>query len=454
MRPGPGLVGAANAVAIALARDEAGQPHFNVIGIDLPNPLGRERAGALNAGRFPFATADQALMAAAELCRRTGNLRAVTDEAALREADIIVVDIGLDLKDKSDRPTFRIEPFRAALASVARYMRPDALILMESTVPPGTSEHIAVPALRAGLSERGHAAESLLFAYCYERVMTGAQYLTSITNMDRVYAGLTAEAADRAERFLSCVVSRPLKRLANLRSVELAKVLENTYRAVNIALIDEWERFARRIDVDLFEVLEAIRVRPSHSNIRYPGLGVGGYCLTKDPMFGPAAAREIFGLEDLDFPISMASVRINDAMPSVTADTLEKLLPGGLNGRRVLILGASYLADVGDTRSSPSATLLAALIDRGASVELSDPLVESFEDFAVPCHRHLPSPDGYDAIVFAVAHREFRDLDVLGWLGAARPLVFDSNGVLDIGTLQRIRAAGMQVAAIGRGAIA
>lgn len=448
---GLGFVGAANAIAIALARDEADRPLFDVVGIDLPNQTGQERAAALNSGRFPFATTDPLLGSAAELARRNGNLRAVTDEAAFGDAEIIVVDVGLDLDDRGDRPTFKLAPFSAALEAVARHMRPDALVLLESTVPPGTCEHIAAPVLRAGLAERGHPAERLLLAYCYERVMPGAHYLTSITQMERVYAGLTPEAADRAERFLSRVVARRLTRLANLRSVELAKVLENTYRAVNIALIDEWERFARRADIDLFEVLEAIRVRPTHNNIRYPGLGVGGYCLTKDPMFGAASAREIFGFQDLDFPLSMASVKINDAMPLVTADTLEGLLAGGLKGRRVLILGASYLRDVGDTRSSPSATLAAALVERGATVELSDPLVEAFEAFDLPCHPSLPPPEGFDVVVFAVAHREFRELDILGWLGTARPLVFDANGVLDARMLARIRAAGVRAGAIGRG---
>jgi nucleotide sugar dehydrogenase len=330
-------------------------------------------------------------------------------------------------------------------------------VLLESTLPPGVGEQIAAPALRAGLEARGLSGVGLLLAYCYERVMPGEQYLASITDIWRVYAGLTPEAADHAERFLSSftdVRSKPLKRLANIRSAELAKVLENTYRAVNIALIDEWERFARRAKIDLFEVLEAIRVRPTRNNIRYPGLGVGGYCLTKDPMFGTASAREIFGFEGLEFPLSLASLEINDEMPVASIDAIERMLRGGLKNRRVLVLGASYRQDIGDARASPSVTLGAALRDCGAKVEFTDPLVDRLDGVGAPLRRELPPARQYDVVIFAVAHREFRRLDVLDWLAGARPLVFDANGVLTRATITKLQAAGVPVGAIGRGDIA
>lgn len=454
---GLGFVGAANAIAIASARDPEGRPLYRVIGVELANDLGKERAAALCAGRFPFATTDPVLKRAAATSRETGNLSAVTDNAIFGEADIIVVDVGLDIDEKGERPTFNLPPFSSAIAAVGDHMRSDALVLLESTVPPGTCERIVAPLLRERLQNRGLSGEDLQLAYCYERVMPGDAYLASIVDMWRVYAGLTRESADAAEVFLSSFVDtarRPLRRLASPRSAEMAKVLENTYRAVNIALIDEWERFARRADIDLFEVLEAIRVRPTHNNIRYPGLGVGGYCLSKDPMFGAASAREIFGFDDLQFPLSIASTQINDAMPLVSAEAMDKALPGGLKGKRVLVLGASYRQDVGDTRTSPSVVLATALLQRGAVVELTDPLVDVFEEAETPFHKDLPAAHGYDVIVFAVAHREFKNLDVLHWLGNGRPMIFDSNGVLSSETLAKLQKAGLKLGAIGRGAFA
>jgi UDP-N-acetyl-D-glucosamine dehydrogenase len=218
---------------------------------------------------------------------------------------------------------------------------------------------------------------------------------------------------------------------------------------VNIALIDEWEKFARRIDVDLFEVLKAIRVRPTHQNIRYPGLGVGGNCLSKDPMFGSTSARDIFGFADFDFPLSTAAVTINSAMPAATVALLDAAFPDGLAGKRILILGASYREDVGDTRHSPSITLAAMLAEKRATVAFADPLVE--DEIGVPLHRVLPDAHGFDAVILAVGHKQYRAVDLAAWSGAERPVVLDANGVLSRQQLQSLRQAGFKVAAIGRG---
>jgi nucleotide sugar dehydrogenase len=447
---GLGFVGAANAIAIASARDGAGDPLYAVVGVDLPSESGRERAAALNRGAFPFPTTDAALVASARSARAAGNLVAVTDASVFGAADVIVVEIGLDIEDKT--PKVDLPPFRAAIGTVGDHMKPDALILLESTVPPGTTERIVAPLLRERLAARSLPTHALKLAYCYERVMPGDGYLASIVDMWRVYAGMTVEAADAAEAFLSSFIDtakRPLTRLDSIRAVETAKVLENTFRAVNIALIDEWEKFARRIDVDLFEVLKAIRVRPTHQNIRYPGLGVGGNCLSKDPMFGSTSARDVFGLTDSEFPLSNAAVTINARMPAATVALLEEMFPDGLAGKRVLILGASYREDVGDTRHSPSLALADMLAEKRATVAFADPLVDG--GIGVPLHRDLPDAHGFDAVILAVGHKQYRAIDLAAWSGAQRPVVLDANGVLSRQQLRSLRDAGFKVAAIGRG---
>ena len=386
---GLGFVGAANAVAIASAKRD-GAPLFRVLGVDLPNELGRQRAAALNAGLFPFPTTDMALVEAMRAVNAVGNLAAVTDDRVFAQADVIVIDIGLDIAEKGDRPTLKLSQFRAAVTTVGDRMRHNALVLLESTVYPapasGSSPRCARERLQArGLSCRRGSSSVLLRASHAGR---GVPCHPSLTWPGTTQAS-TTRSADAAEAFLASFISpaRKLCRLRNIRAAEMAKVLENTYRAVNIALIDEWERFARRINIDLFEVLEAIRMRPTHQNIRYPGLGVGGYCLSKDPLFGAASAHAIYGLDDVEFPLSLRGVQINDAMPLVSARALQDLFPDGLRGRRILVLGASYREDVGDTRLSPSATLITALLEQGAKVEVADPLVEEFPEADVTLHR-------------------------------------------------------------------
>lgn len=453
---GVGFVGTAMALAVASARDDGGAPVYNVAGVELDSPAGRSKAEALRTGTLPIESSDPHMGRALDAAIEAGNLTATTDQSIYADADVVIVDINLDLGSTDDgEPHVDFGPLRAAARQLGAVMRPGALVVVETTVPPGTCERVIAPELDAALAERGLPAGSILLAHAYERVMPGAEYFDSIVNYWRVYAGLTPEAADACERFLSGVVNVeafPLTRLPSVTASEIGKLLENSYRATTIAFMEEWGRFAEAIDVDLFQVISAIRMRPTHSNMRQPGFGVGGYCLTKDPLFAQFGAHELFGLRDLEFPFSAEAVRKNEVMPLVTVDRLEELLET-LEGKRVLLLGIAYREGVGDTRFSPSKVFRDAAVSRGAEVVAHDPLVSTWEEQGeVPAE--LPAPGEFDAVVFAVAHAGYTTLDVAGWLGDARPLVMDANAVLGRDQLDGLRAAGHRVWSIGRGHLA
>jgi len=243
----------------------------------------------------------------------------------------------------------------------------------------------------------------------------------------------------------------PLTRLQSTTACETAKVLENSYRATTIALMEEWGRFAEAVGIDLFEVISAIRRRPTHSNMRQPGFGVGGYCLTKDPLLGAVAARQLFGLEGVDFPFSTLAVETNRQMPLVSLQMLDALLNGGLTGKNILLLGVSYRQDVADTRYSPSETFVRGALEHGASVVCHDPLVTDWPELDLTVANELPSLDQVDAVVFAVPHREYVELNVRRWLNGTRPAILDSNDVLSRAQHRTLRDMGCAVASIGRG---
>jgi UDP-N-acetyl-D-glucosamine dehydrogenase len=449
---GLGYVGTAMALAIASAREDR-LPAFDVVGVELPGRRGREIVDALNSGRLPIDSADPKMKGALDTARAAGNLSATTDPDAYELASVVVVSVNLDIQKGDTGPTVDLSGLRTAVRGVASRLRPGALIVVETTMPPGTCSTVLLPEIDAALSERGLPPGSLLLAYSYERVMPGPDYFDSVRRYWRVFAGETPAAADACEAFLSRVVdveNYPLTRVTSTTAAELGKVLENSYRATNIAFMEEWGRFAEAIGVDLFEVIEAIRVRPTHSNMRQPGFGVGGYCLTKDPLFAPVAARELFGLS-LEFPFSEEAVRVNGAMPFVTLDKVDELLDG-LGGRRLLVLGASYRGGVADTRHSPSLAFVSAAAARGADVVCHDPLVTEWEHPTPPVNV-LPDPAGFDAVVFAVVHEEYLALDALGWLGDARPLVVDANHVLLDTQLRDAARIGCRVWCIGRGEV-
>ena len=450
---GLGFVGAAMATAIAAARGSDGAPVYNVVGIDLATEDGARRIGALNAGRFPFATEDNALAAAVAAARREGNLIAAADAAGFAFAHIAVVDVPLDVDESGPEPAVDFAPFRTAVRTLGAHLPEGALVLVESTVPPGTCERVVAPELARALAARGLAADALLLAHSYERIMPGPDYLASITHYWRVYAGRTEAAAEACRRFLDSIIDTarfPLTRLATTTESETAKVLENSFRAVTIAAMDEWGRFAEAAGVDLFAVADAIRLRPSHANLRDAGFGVGGYCLPKDPLLAGISARALFGRDDIAFPVAEHAVAVNRAMPLGALDRLETLLDG-LAGKRLLLAGVSYRAGLDDTRGSSSETFWRAAQARGAEVLCHDPMVRRWAQLGLDLPDTLPRADGIDALVLAVAHAEYRAHDWAAWAGAARPLIFDANNVLDAPARARIKAAGLRLVSLGRG---
>lgn len=452
---GLGFVGAAMAVATALARTADGLPIYNVVGLELDNDEGRRRAAELAEGSFPFVTTDRNLIDSASKCRAAGNLTAGTISEVISSADIVVVDINLDVRKTADGNVFvEFQPFRSAIREIGKRARPGTLIIVETTVPPGTCAKIAAPELARCCAERDLPDESILLAHSYERVMPGSNYLESIREFWRVYSGHTDLAAHACRSFLENIIDvkqYPLTRLANTTSTEFAKVLENAYRATNIAFVEEWARLAEQTGVNMFEVIDAIRVRPTHSNLRQPGFGVGGYCLTKDPLLGGVSARQIFGLPDLKFPFSEAAVQINDRMPLETVTQLTKGLGGSLSSKRILLLGAAYRQDVGDTRSSPSAIFVRATSADGAIVSVYDPFVDAWDEPGQRFHGKLPGAEEFDAIVFAVPHSEFAKIDFVAWLGMSRPYVLDANRVLTSTQRNSLHGAGIAVSYVGVG---
>ncbi|SEP70525.1 nucleotide sugar dehydrogenase [Ectothiorhodospira magna] len=451
---GLGFVGSAMATAVALALDEQGCPHYDVLGVDLPTKNGLRRVAALNEGYFPFETSDPKLNLAVARAHANGNLRATTDDSVYAEADIIVVDVHLDIPFLDEEPQLQFDGFEKAIRTIGMHMRPDALVIIETTVPPGTCEKVVVPCLTEELQHRGLEASELRLAHSYERVMPGKDYLDSVINFWRVYSGHTPEAADACEAFLSTIINiqdYPLTRLSSTTASETAKVMENTYRAVNISFISEWTRYAEKIGIDLFEVVKAIQMRPTHHNIRYPGLGIGGYCLTKDPTFAPAASKQLFGY-DLDFPFSRLAVKTATEMPHHGVNRLEKLLGGSVKDRRILLCGVSYRQDVADTRYSPSETVYRELIKRGAEVVCHDPFVRHWEELDMAIPSELPSTKSFDAIMFAVPHSQYQKLDLVEWLvDIDRILVLDAHMVFNAFQRRVFREHGIKIESIGVG---
>lgn len=451
---GLGFVGSAMAVAVSAARSDNGKIRYNVIGVDMPNESGREKTRSLNNGVFPFENSDKKIDSALKNAFINKNLWAVTDESYYKYADVIIVDINLDVQYSCDgEPYLDLTSFEKAMHTVGRYMKSDTLLLVETTVPPGTCEKVVKPIILEEFANRG--IESMpIIAHSYERVMPGENYLDSIINYWRVYSGIDEKSADICQKFLESVIQiekYPLTRLERPAASEIAKVLENSYRAVTIAFMEEWGRFAESINVNLFKVIEAIRMRPTHSNMRQPGFGVGGYCLTKDPYFAGLASKELYHMDGMEFPFSTQAVHINNEMPLVSLNKIEELL-GGINGKRILVLGISYRQDVGDTRYSPSEIFVKEAIRRGAVLEYQDPLVTKWNEMDTAVRNDIPSFEDFDVVLFAVQHKQYDKLSFCDMELSRNVLIFDANCVLSDEQIKEINNnPKMNFYSIGRG---
>lgn len=451
---GLGFVGIAMSVAVADASDSRNNEHyFSVTGIDIKNEEGEKRVNAVNRGEMPFLCEDNSLIDTLKKTVQSGNLKATTDESAYGEADVIIVDINLDLISGDDKNTVSWDGFQRAIQTFALKMKEDTLVVIETTVPPGTCENVIYPIIKSSFEKRGFDYKKILLAHSYERVMPGKDYLNSIKNFWRVYSGINVQSAQRCAEFLEKVINVdefPLIRLHSTTASEMAKVLENSYRAVNIAFIDEWSRLAENIGVDLFQVIQAIKIRPTHSNIMHPGFGVGGYCLTKDPLFGEIASRDIFNNSTMDFPISKLAVEINKNMPNNTVHLLEDVL-GSLKDKKLLLLGVSYRQDIGDTRHAPSEIFYKAVKEKGASIKAHDPYVPYWEEVNGNMLTELPDVFGFDAIVFAVPHVDYKHIDFKKWVGDNKICIVDANNVLTERQRNDILRLNLVFKSIGRG---
>ncbi len=485
---GVGFVGAAMAAVVADTEDDNGEPTKFVIGMQRPSTRSYWKIPLLNRGMAPVKSEDEELEPMIARCvNEKKTLTATFSYEALKLADVVVSDVQCDYLKESFGNVRDGQTDMAALESsleiVAQHITPETLVIIETTVAPGTTEQVAYPIMRKVFRKRGIQSDPVL-AHSFERVMPGKEYVASIRDYWRVCSGINEEATRRVEKFLRGVVNTEEYQLTVLdRPIEseTAKIVENSFRATILAFLDEWSIFAERNGVDLIKVIEAIKVRPTHNNIIFPGPGIGGYCLPKDGGLGMWAYRHIHGFEDDIFKITPLAIDINDTralhVAQLTRDAMRNM-GRPLAAAEILVLGASYREDVGDTRNSGSELIVRRLTEMGAELRVHDPYVQHWWEFEK--QDEYPSPahglkrffrnqgklvelsieqdlnkalGGADAVIFAVRHRIYLDIDpdeVVETAGG--PLaVIDCFGILDDERIKRYFELGCEVKGLGRG---
>lgn len=453
---GLGFVGAVMSLVCANAFSK----DYAVIGVDLANESTYWKIKSINDGVFPLIADDPKIDIFFENAKRQGNLFATYDALAYKYADIVIVDINLDVQkqsyEKGGLKAFdvNLNGFKAAIQSIGRNCRDDVLVLVETTVPPGTCEQVVKPIIEEELVKRDLTLKNYRLGHSYERVMPGPQYIDSIREFPRVYAGINETSADAVEAFLKTIIDISkceITRLEHTNATEMAKVLENSYRAMNIAFAVEWSRFAEEAGVDLYAMVNAIRARPTHANLMYPGIGVGGYCLTKDPLLASWARKYHFGSTS-DLEMSINGVSVNDQMPKFAFNRLLQVF-GDVSDKKVTFLGVSYRGDVGDTRFTPVEPLVEMVRDTGAEIVLHDPFVSYWEEQKCNVESDLDAviDSTTDLIVVSAGHSQYRLESTIDKLMALNPaLIYDTIGLFDKEQLLILQSK-HKVSVLGRG---
>ncbi|MGE5608118.1 MAG: nucleotide sugar dehydrogenase [Bacillota bacterium] len=490
---GVGFVGAVMAAIIADTVDKkTGKPSKFVIGCQRPSSRSYWKIPLLNRGQSPVKAEDPEVDPMIARCvKEKKTLTATYNPDCLKLADVVVVDVQCDYTKHAMGDMRQGEAEMAALEAtmktIGEKIPAGCLVLIETTVAPGTTEFVAYPIMKKAFGGRGIQSAPVL-AHSFERVMPGRHYVSSIRDFWRVCSGCNEEARKRVVKFLTEVLNTekfPLTVMDRPIESETTKIVENSYRATILAFLNEWSLFAERNGVDLIKVINAIKVRPTHSNIIFPGPGVGGYCLPKDGGLGYWAYKHILGFEDQDnvFKLTPTAIDINDTRGLHAAELVRDALRNlgkYIAGSRVLLCGASYREDVGDTRYSGSELVVRKLTEMSAEVSVHDPYVEhwyeleSQDSYPAPGHswarffhnqeelEHLrvqkdlaAALKGADAVVLAVRHKPYLDLDpeaVVQWAGGPLAVV-DCFGILTDEKIRRYFELGCEVKALGRGHI-
>ena len=452
---GLGFVGAVMSLVCANAMSE----EYAVIGVDLANENNYWKIKSINEGIFPLTADDPKISEFFNIAKEKGNFLATYDPLAYQYADVIIVDINLDVQKFSHSGVLKdfdvnLNGFRAAMRSIGRNCRDNILLLVETTVPPGTCEKVVKPIIEEEFVKRKMNLKNFRLGHSYERVMPGPEYVDSIREFPRVYAGLDERSADAVEDFLKTIIDTSkceLTRLEHTNATEMSKVLENSYRAMNIAFAVEWSRFAEEAGVDLYSMVDAIRVRSTHANLMYPGVGVGGYCLTKDPLLASWARKNHFGsMSDLE--LSVSGVSINDQMPKFAFDRLIDVF-GNLSGKKIAFLGVSYRGDVGDTRFTPVEPLANMIKDAGAYVTFHDPFVSYWEEQNCNINSNLDDilDATIDLVIISAGHSQYKLESTIDKLMALdSTLIYDTIGLFNRRQLLTLQSK-HKVSVLGRG---
>ena len=428
---GLGYVG----LPLALLVKEKG---FNVIGIEKSTA----RTNLINSGSSPFIDDE-----ITEKLKGLG-LEATTDFKGVKKCDIAIICVPTPV-DAENNPD--LTPVIEAATETAKNLSKGKLIIIESTINPGVCEEVVIPIIEESSGLK--CGEDFLLAHCPERINPGDEKW-HVGNIPRVVGGYDKDSLEIAAAFYESIIDAPIKKMSSLKEAEAVKVVENSFRDVNIAFVNELARSFHTLGIDTVNVIDGAATKPFAFMPHYPGIGVGGHCIPVDPYYLIEYAKK----HGFTHHFLQTARKINENMPEFTVELLKDgLRKSGksLEKAKVILLGLAYKPEVGDLRESPALEIMKILKKNDVNFEVFDPYVKEVEDAQfISNHKEISDSHSLvealkhaDAIVIATSHKIIKNMDIKQLANTSLKLILDGRNCLD---KELVKSNGIEYVGIGR----
>jgi UDP-N-acetyl-D-glucosamine dehydrogenase len=350
-----------------------------------------------------------------------------SDSSVLGESEFIVISVPTPLTDYQPDLSY----VEAATKSISENLTKGQIIILESTTYPGTTLEIVKPILEK--NSNLVAGEDFLLGYSPERIDPGNKEWT-FKNTPKIVSGINEKSLKKISEFYNSIIDQVVE-VSGTREAEMVKLIENTYRQVNIAMVNELAILSNMLDIDIWEVVDAAKTKPFGFQSFRPGPGVGGHCIPIDPKYLSFKTRQI------GQPVRFVELaqEINNSMPNYVISRISELMNRKeklLKNSKILILGVAYKKDIGDTRESPAIDIIESLLEKSAEVSFYDPYVDELivNKESILKEQDLESISNYDMVIIHTPHTSFSKIDFEN----IKSLIFDTTGSFTISNAERI----------------
>lgn len=398
---------------------------YNVVGVEKNSVKGLKIIKKIKSNKNPKIVNDKNFSSFYSKINKDNRINVSIDESEYSDADAVFICSNCDFDFTNKK--VKLSQYIKNIEQITKKIKNNCLLIIQSTLPPGTTEKILEPLIKRNLDKRG--IKNFYLCHSFERITPGSDYYHSMKHVERIIGAKNKKSFKRTKKIFKDIFNLKSEKIIELDSPtesETCKIIENSYRATNIAFIEEWRKFCSKNNLNLEKILNCIRKRKTHNNIMRSGIGVGGYCLTKDPLFAEAASKQVLN-KKFNFPIINRAVEINKKMTFDVMSEVKERFKKKIIGKRVLLLGVSYREDTSDTRYSPAEGVFKFFKKMRCNINFYDPVVHYWEyvkDYSIK-NFFL---NNFDVYVYLVKHKSFKNLKIRY---KNKSLILDLNHVLE-----------------------